>query len=138
MCVADFIDGRNQGIPAVLLGVVALFFLPNRPDSTSYLNERERELALERMNRNTSGDIGATVNKSKAVLCYDCVYGADVRPPRSYFCSVPRLEGQFCLSVNVVRDRTCLIDLYGWCHLFRLELCPCIDFCLLAYHYHNA
>jgi hypothetical protein len=55
----------NQGIPAVLLGVVTLFLLPNRPESTSYLNERERELALERMNRYASGDVGAIVNKSE-------------------------------------------------------------------------
>ncbi|KAF5357247.1 hypothetical protein D9756_006669 [Leucocoprinus leucothites] len=54
----------DLGHPAVLLGIVTLFFLPNRPESTSLFNERERELALERMNRDSSGDSGATVNKA--------------------------------------------------------------------------
>lgn len=40
-----------------------MFFLPNRPESTTFLNERERQIALERMNRDSSGDSGATVNK---------------------------------------------------------------------------
>ncbi|KAI0049241.1 MFS general substrate transporter [Auriscalpium vulgare] len=53
-----------EGIPAVLLGVVALFLLPNRPDSTTFLTEDERALAFERANRDTSGDVGYMVNKS--------------------------------------------------------------------------
>ncbi len=51
-----------KGIPAVLLGIVTLIFLPNRPESTSFFNEKERALALDMMNRSTSGDVGATVN----------------------------------------------------------------------------
>ncbi|KAJ7170257.1 MFS general substrate transporter [Mycena crocata] len=53
-----------EGLPAVLLGVVAIFFLPNRPESTTFFNERERAIALDRMNRSTSGDVGATVNRA--------------------------------------------------------------------------
>lgn len=49
------------------MGFVAIFFLPNRPESTNYLNSREREIAVERMNRATSGDIGAGINKSKSI-----------------------------------------------------------------------
>ncbi|KAL1679582.1 major facilitator superfamily domain-containing protein [Schizophyllum commune] len=40
-----------EGIPTVLLGILTLCLLPNRPESTSFLNEREREIAIERMNR---------------------------------------------------------------------------------------
>ncbi|RDB29892.1 hypothetical protein Hypma_014036 [Hypsizygus marmoreus] len=59
-----------EGIPAVLLGIMTLFFLPNRPESTTYLTEREREIALERMNRATSGDSGAVVNRAHVFLAF--------------------------------------------------------------------
>jgi hypothetical protein len=52
-----------QGVPAMLMGLVAFFFLPNRPESTTFLNEHERIIALDRMNRGTSGDTGAKVDK---------------------------------------------------------------------------
>jgi len=52
-----------EGIPAVFLGILTLSFLPDRPESTTFLTEREREIALDRMNRSTSGDIGAVVQK---------------------------------------------------------------------------
>jgi hypothetical protein len=45
------------------MGLVAFFFLPNRPESTTFLNERERIIALDRMNRGTSGDTGPKVDK---------------------------------------------------------------------------
>jgi len=41
-----------------------MFFLPNRPESTTFFNEREREIAIDRMNRSTSGDVGAVVQKA--------------------------------------------------------------------------
>lgn len=53
-----------EGAPTILLGLLAMFLLPNRPEETSYLNEYERQLAIERMNRGLSGDIGRVVNKS--------------------------------------------------------------------------
>ncbi|THV00707.1 MFS general substrate transporter [Dendrothele bispora CBS 962.96] len=53
-----------EGSPAVMLGVVSYFLLPDRPESTGFFNEREREIVLGRMNRATSGDVGATVNKA--------------------------------------------------------------------------
>jgi len=54
----------EQGIPSIVLGIACFFILPSRPESTSYLTDKERHLAIERMNRGTSGDIGAaTVNK---------------------------------------------------------------------------
>ncbi|KAG6861386.1 hypothetical protein C0995_000792 [Termitomyces sp. Mi166 len=59
-----------EGIPAVLLGALTLLLLPNRPESTTYLTEREREIAVERMNRATSGDTGAVVNRAHVVLAF--------------------------------------------------------------------
>ncbi|KAF8137298.1 major facilitator superfamily domain-containing protein [Boletus edulis] len=53
-----------EGVPTVLLGMLCLFILPGRPESTNFLTNAERKLAMERMNRGTSGDIGAVVNQS--------------------------------------------------------------------------
>ncbi|KAJ8518732.1 hypothetical protein ONZ45_g4259 [Pleurotus djamor] len=53
-----------EGVPAMLLGVLTMFILPDRPESTSFFNEDERRIAIDRMNRSTSGDVGATVNKA--------------------------------------------------------------------------
>lgn len=41
-----------------------MFFLPGRPESTDFLTHAEQKLAIERMNRGTTGDIGAVVNQS--------------------------------------------------------------------------
>jgi hypothetical protein len=48
---------------------MTLFFLPNRPEVTDLFNERERELALERINRDSTADTGATVNKGMRTGC---------------------------------------------------------------------
>ncbi|KAG0693059.1 major facilitator superfamily domain-containing protein [Suillus ampliporus] len=56
-----------EGIPAILLGLLTFFLLPDRPESTRYLNAREREIAMERMNRGTSADVGAVVNKEHII-----------------------------------------------------------------------
>jgi len=56
-----------EGVPTMLLGVLCLFLLPGRPESTSFLTHSERKLAVERMNRGTMGDIGATVNKRHVI-----------------------------------------------------------------------
>lgn len=53
----------SQGIPPIILGILTYFFLPNRPESTTVLNERERQIAMERMNRDMTADVGAVVNK---------------------------------------------------------------------------
>ncbi|KAI0322910.1 MFS general substrate transporter [Amylostereum chailletii] len=57
-----------EGIPTVLLGVVTVWLLPNRPETTRFLNDSERELALERANRGTSGDIGYSLNRSQCIF----------------------------------------------------------------------
>ncbi|KAI0819921.1 MFS general substrate transporter [Trametes gibbosa] len=53
-----------EGIPTVLLGLLAMVVLPNRPEETTMFNEKEREMALERMNRGIKADIGRTVTKA--------------------------------------------------------------------------
>ncbi|KAH9941689.1 MFS general substrate transporter [Epithele typhae] len=52
-----------EGVPPILIGVLTLFYLPDRPEKTSYLNDRERKLALERANRGTSADAGQVINR---------------------------------------------------------------------------
>ncbi|EKM77389.1 hypothetical protein AGABI1DRAFT_122128 [Agaricus bisporus var. burnettii JB137-S8] len=59
-----------EGIPPVLLALLTLFYLPNRPEVTSFFNERERELALERINRDSTADTGATVNKEHIWMAF--------------------------------------------------------------------
>ena len=43
-------------------------FLPSRPESTTFLSDRERQIAIERMNRDSSGDKGAVINKGIPLL----------------------------------------------------------------------
>jgi hypothetical protein len=45
-----------------------MFALLDRPESTHFLNETERKLAMARMNRGTSGDVGQVINKSTCAL----------------------------------------------------------------------
>lgn len=59
-----------EGSPAVVLGILTIFLLPDRPESTSFLNDRERSIALERMNRDTSGDNGAVVNRAHVRMAF--------------------------------------------------------------------
>ncbi|KAG9313591.1 major facilitator superfamily domain-containing protein [Chiua virens] len=59
-----------EGVPSVLLAVLSLFILPGRPESTKFLTHAERKLAIERMNRGTSGDIGAVVNQGHVVAAF--------------------------------------------------------------------
>lgn len=54
-----------EGIPSVLMGLVALAFLPDRPEMTTFLNAREKRLAVRRMGRGTSGDTGLGVNRGR-------------------------------------------------------------------------
>ncbi|KAF7316435.1 MFS general substrate transporter [Mycena indigotica] len=57
-----------EGCPAIVMGIVTIFFLPNRPESTTFFTDRERIIALDRMNRGTSGDVGARVTKGPFIL----------------------------------------------------------------------
>ncbi|PCH35272.1 MFS general substrate transporter [Wolfiporia cocos MD-104 SS10] len=60
-----------EGTPTIVLAVLSMFFLPDRPEETRFLNEEERQLALERANRGLSGDIGRTVNKKHIIAAFE-------------------------------------------------------------------
>ncbi|VDC05700.1 unnamed protein product [Peniophora sp. CBMAI 1063] len=59
-----------EGVPAMVIGFVALKFLPGRPESTGFFNEKERELALARRNRGTSGDSGYKLQRRHIVSAF--------------------------------------------------------------------
>ncbi|KAJ7619993.1 hypothetical protein DFH06DRAFT_1010802, partial [Mycena polygramma] len=46
---------KIEGIPTVLIGIAIFFLLPNRPESITLFDGRERAIALDRMNREVSG-----------------------------------------------------------------------------------
>lgn len=52
-----------EGAPGILLALWAMFVLPDRPEDTHILNDREREIALERRNRGCQGDIGKVIQR---------------------------------------------------------------------------
>ncbi|KAI0738939.1 MFS general substrate transporter [Daedaleopsis nitida] len=52
-----------EGAPAVILGVLCFLFLPNRPEDTSIFNDKERKIAIERMNRGSRADVGKVLRK---------------------------------------------------------------------------
>jgi len=54
-------------MPTILLGLIAVVFLPDRPETTKFLTGEERVIALNRANRDTSGDIGYHVNKDHVI-----------------------------------------------------------------------
>ncbi|KAI0760248.1 MFS general substrate transporter [Fomes fomentarius] len=56
-----------EGLPTVLIGFLAMVVLPNRPEETSILNEREREIALDRANRGKKSDTGRVVKKAHII-----------------------------------------------------------------------
>ncbi|KAK4698779.1 hypothetical protein P7C70_g7490, partial [Phenoliferia sp. Uapishka_3] len=45
-----------EGIPSLVLAICVYFFLPSRPQTSKYLNEDERTLAMTRLNRNSLGE----------------------------------------------------------------------------------
>ncbi|TBU37497.1 MFS general substrate transporter [Dichomitus squalens] len=52
-----------EGIPTILLGILALYVLHDRPEETPLLTEREREIALERGNRGGRADVGRVIQR---------------------------------------------------------------------------
>ena len=54
-----------EGIPSIVLGFSAVLLLLDRPEETKFLDEQERRLAVERMNRGTKADTGRVLNKSE-------------------------------------------------------------------------
>ncbi|KAG7448801.1 MFS general substrate transporter [Guyanagaster necrorhizus] len=59
-----------EGVPTIILGIISFFSLPNRPEVTHLFNSRERELAIARMNRSASGDVGNVVNKAHIWMAF--------------------------------------------------------------------
>ncbi|KAJ7738997.1 major facilitator superfamily domain-containing protein [Mycena metata] len=45
-----------EGIPSFVLAIAVFLFLPSRPQTSSYINEEERTLALTRLNRKNLGE----------------------------------------------------------------------------------
>lgn len=134
------IDGGTKGIPTILVGIVCLFALLDRPESTHSLNAMERKLAMARMNRGTSGDVGKVINKST----YSDLY--------SIFRTLKQITGHVLAAI--LDWRVC--DLYFfpltdpsvsnylsgvciWRALFRTVLCYWFDWSLPAndYRYHG-
>jgi MFS family permease len=50
-----------EGLPTLVLAVFVYFFLPNRPETTKYLSDKERVMAIERISDNQPG----TAHKQK-------------------------------------------------------------------------
>jgi sugar phosphate permease len=59
-----------EGIPPVLLGLLIMWLLPDRPEETSFLTEAERKIQLARMNRGITADVGRVVNKKHVVAAF--------------------------------------------------------------------
>ncbi|KAJ8595815.1 MFS general substrate transporter [Rhizopogon salebrosus TDB-379] len=59
-----------EGIPTILVGIVCLFTLLDRPESTHSLTAMERKLVMARMNRGTSGDVGKVINKRHVLAAF--------------------------------------------------------------------
>lgn len=59
-----------EGIPTVLLGLMTMWLLPDRPEETSFLTEEERTIQMERMNRGIKADVGRTVTKKHIAMAF--------------------------------------------------------------------
>ncbi|GJJ06990.1 hypothetical protein Clacol_001188 [Clathrus columnatus] len=58
-----------EGIPAFILGIITIIYLPTRPETTDILQDGpERDLAIKRTARGTQAEAAGTVNKERAVI----------------------------------------------------------------------
>ncbi|KAJ6487803.1 MFS general substrate transporter [Mycena sanguinolenta] len=102
-----------EGAPTILMGLVALFFLPNRPETTTFFNDRERAIALNRMNRGTSGDTGAKIEKAHIFMAlrdWRCYAGGAV-----YF-------GLNCALASISGFLPTIIATFGFSSYFPMGL----------------
>ncbi|KAG8725972.1 hypothetical protein FRC11_001102, partial [Ceratobasidium sp. 423] len=53
-----------EGCPTIALGILTLFTLPDRPDTTKWLQGAQKELAIERMSRGGMKEEAGTINKT--------------------------------------------------------------------------
>ena len=52
-----------EGLPTVLIGLLCMVVLPNRPEETTMFTEKEREIALDRANRGIKADTGRVIKR---------------------------------------------------------------------------
>lgn len=87
-----------------MLGFLTVALLPNRPERTKLLTEREREIALHRMNKVARGDVGYTVNRGAAAPMLQVANNSE-RLSSAHLDGFQGLEG-----------------IHRRCHLLRIEL----------------
>lgn len=54
----------------MLLGLMTMWLLPDRPEETSFLTEEEHKIQMERMNRGIKADVGRTVTKKHIAMAF--------------------------------------------------------------------
>lgn len=54
----------------MMLGLLAIWLLPDRPEETPFLTEAERKIQLDRMNRGLKADVGRVVNKAHIAAAF--------------------------------------------------------------------
>ncbi|EJD52976.1 MFS general substrate transporter [Auricularia subglabra TFB-10046 SS5] len=59
-----------EGVPTVIIGTIAVWALPNRPEDTRMLDPAEKELAISRMRRGTNKEESGTVNVGHIKLAF--------------------------------------------------------------------
>ena len=65
----------------MILGILAIWILPDRPEETRFLNEAERKLQIERMHRGMSPDHGRTLTKRHILAAFrDWRVSPDIYP----------------------------------------------------------
>ena len=58
-----------EGLPTIFVGILVLFLLPSRPETTKWLTEDERKLAQRRLNREVSSE-GRTINWKHVLMSF--------------------------------------------------------------------
>ncbi|KAG8693711.1 hypothetical protein FRC09_010342 [Ceratobasidium sp. 395] len=58
-----------EGLPTILVGLLVLFFLPSRPETTKWLSEDERKLAQRRLNREVASE-GHSINWKHVIMSF--------------------------------------------------------------------
>jgi hypothetical protein len=125
-----------QGVPAVILGLMTLFILPSRPESTRFFTESERKLAMERMNRSSSGDVGTTINRCTYPIL--CPYFMWLQPANSAHIILAFRDWRVREASSLLTNATDVV--IGLCrrdHLFRIELLLGLDLGLPTDDYYD-
>ena len=139
-----------EGLPTILIGLLSMLILPNRPEETTMFNEKERELALERANRGIKADTGRVVNRGEE--------GLVLRRPDAH--AAPDIDlGVFSQATSSLHSRTgayvtgprsilttddpthvrlrCAADLRRRRNVLRRELRARVHLRLPSHHHHD-